>query len=100
MKYIGETSRNIKKRLYEHKLDISLDHRNNALFQHISKTNHHFNFYAATMLAYNDNKSWRQIFEAGAISLLSSVNKLPQFFNVSDFLSNLILNSYDISNFD
>ena len=81
MKYIGETFRNLKKCLYEHKRDIRLGNFNNALFLHISEINHNFNFDAATMLAHIHNKRLRQIFEARAISLLCSVNSHSGFFN-------------------
>ena len=47
--------------------------QNITLFLHISKTDHKFDFNAATMLVISITKS-RQIFEADAISLLSSVN--------------------------
>ena len=80
------------------KVDIECFGYNNIL-QDI-KTNHNFNLNAATMLAHiHDNRS-RQIFEAIAISILSSVNTRPRFFNLSLFLGKLVLNSYNISNFN
>ena len=45
-----------KKRLYEHKRDITLGNFNDALFLHMIKTNHNFNFNAAAMLAHIHNK--------------------------------------------
>ena len=99
MKYIGEIARNLNKRLYEHKRDIRLDNSNNALFLHISKTKHNFNFNAGTMLAHIHNKRLRKIFKASSISLLSSVNTGPGFFNLSPFFT-LILKSYNTSNFN
>ena len=62
LKYIGKTSRNIYKHLYEHKSDIRSDNLNNALCLHISKTDHNFDFNAATMLAHIYNKRLRHIF--------------------------------------
>ena len=100
MKYIGKTVRNLKKWLYEHKCDIRLGNSNNPLFLRISKTNHNFNFYAAAISAPIHNKRLRQIFEASAISPLSSVNICSEFFNLSPFLGKLVLNSYNISNFN
>ena len=52
LKYISETSRNINKHLYEHKRNIRLGNLYNALFLHISKTDHNFDFNAATMFAH------------------------------------------------
>ena len=96
MKYISETSRNLKN-LYEQKRDIRLCNSNNALFILISKTNHDFNFNAATMLAHIHNKRLRQIFEASTNLLLSSVNNRPSFFNQSPFFGKLVLNSNNIT---
>ena len=86
----------MKKRLSELKHYIRLDNSNNALFLHISKTNHNFNFNVATMLAHIHNKRLRQIFEANNISLISSVNTPPGFFNVSLFFGRLVLNCDNI----
>ena len=90
----------LKKHLYEHKCDIRLGNSINALFQHISKTNHNFNFNAATMLTHIHYKRLRQIFEVSDILLLSSINSHPNFFHLSSFFGKLVLNSYNISNFN
>ena len=55
-------SRNIHKYIYKHRRDVRVDNLNNALLQHISESNHNFDFNAATMLAYIHNKRLRQIF--------------------------------------
>ena len=86
----------LKERQYEYKRDIWLGNSNNELFLHISKTNHNFNFNTDTILAHIHNKILRQIFENSAISLFSSVNICPGFFNLSPFLGKLVLNSYNI----
>ena len=78
LKYLGETSRNIHKRIYEYKRDIRVGNLN-ALLQHISKFDHNFDFNAATMLAYIHNKSLKQIFEASEILRYQSVYN-PQAF--------------------
>ena len=93
-KYIGETSRNLKKRLYEHKRNIKFGDSNNCLFQHISKTQHMFNFRNASMIAYIHNKRLRQIFEASAISNIPNINSRSGFFNISAHLGKTIINSY------
>ena len=82
-KYIGETSRNLHGRLKEHKRDIRIGNLNNALFQHISKSNHNLHFDFAKMPIYIHDKRLRRIFEAGAISLCNSVNTRPGFYNIS-----------------
>ena len=48
----------------KYKRYIRLGNLNNALFLHIYKTDHNFDFNAATMLAHNDHKRLKQIYEA------------------------------------
>ena len=55
-RYTGKTLRNIRKRLYEYRREIRVGNLNNALLQHISKSDHNFNFNAATMLAHPQEK--------------------------------------------
>ena len=78
-KYIGKTSRNLHVRLKEHKRDVRIGNLNNALFQHISQSNHNFDFNSAKMLISIHNKRLRRIFEAAAISLFNSLNTHPGF---------------------
>ena len=96
LKYIGETSRNLHIRLKEHKRDIRIGNSNNALLVHTSQHNHNIDFNSAKMLTYIHNKNLRRIFEAAAISFLSSLNTRPGFYNISPYLSKHILNSYNI----
>ena len=85
MKYIGETVRNLRKRLYAYKCGNS----NNAPFQHVAKIKHYFNFNAATMLAHIHNNRFRQIFEVSYILVFTSVNTRPRFFNLSPFFGKI-----------
>ena len=96
LKYIGETSRNLQIRLKEHKKDIRIGNLNNALFQHISLSNHNLDFTSAKMLIYIHNERQRRILEAAAISLCNSLNTRPGFYNISPYSSKSILNSYNI----
>ena len=89
LKYIDETSRNFHVRLKEHKRDIRIGNLNNALFQHISQSNHNFDLNSAKMLIYIHNKRLRRIFEAVAISLCNSLNTRPGFY-ISPYLSKYI----------
>ena len=93
LKYIGEASH---VHLKEHKRDITIGYSNNALFLHISQSNHNFDFNSAKMFIYIHNKSLRQIFEVAAISFSNSLNTYPGFYNISPYLSKSILNSYNI----
>ena len=89
LKYFDETSRNIHKRLNDHRKDISVGNLNNALLQHNSKLDHNFDFNAATMLVYIHNKRLRWIFEAGAIPVYPSKTTDPVFTISSRIWGNL-----------
>ena len=82
LKCIGETSRNLHIRLKEHKRDIRIGNSNNALLLHTSQHIHNIDFNSAMMLTYIHNKNLRRIFEAAAISFLSSLNTRPGFYNI------------------
>ena len=96
VKYIGETSQNLHVCLKEPKRDIRIGNLNNALFQHISQSNHNFDFNSVKMLIYIHNKRLRRIFKAAAISLFNSLNTRPGFYNISPYLNKSILNRYNI----
>ena len=96
LSYIGETSRNLHVHLKEYKRDFGFGNLNNALLQHISQSNHNFDFNPAKKLIYIHHKRLRRIFVTGAILLCNSVNTRPGFYNISPYLSKSILNSYNI----
>ena len=48
------------------------------------------------MLTYIQSKNLRRIFEAAAILFLKSLNTRPGFYDISPYLSEYILNSYNI----
>ena len=70
LKYIGKTSRNLHIRLKEHKRDISIGNLNNTLLQHISQSNHIFNFNSAKWFIYIHKKRLRQIFRGQCLFTL------------------------------
>ena len=51
------------------------------------------------MSAHIQPKRLRQIFEASAFSLLSTINTRPGIINLSPSKDKSVLNSYSISNF-
>ena len=67
---------------------------NNALFLHISKSNHNLDFNSAKMLIYIHNKSLRRIFEAAAILLIYSLNTRPGFYVLHLIISRLFCTDY------
>ena len=63
LKYIGETSRKLHMCLKEQKRDKRIGNLNDALFLHISQSNHNFDFNSA-------------------ISIFNSLNTRPGFYNI------------------
>ena len=96
LKCIGETSQNLHVHLKEHKRDIRIGNLKNALFQHISQSNHNFDFSYAKTLIFIQNKRIRRIFEAAFISLSNSLNTRPGFYTIPPYWSKSILSSYTI----
>ena len=96
-KYIGETSRSLKHRILEHKYCIKSGNLNNALFCHISSTNHNINFDKSSVIVNVHNKRLRQILEASVISSCNNMNLRLGFFHLHSSLSKLILKNLNIS---
>ena len=94
-KYIGEASRNIRKRLFAHRRDIRVGYLNNALLQHISESGHNFVFNAASIIATIPNKRSRRDFEVGD-SFCQSISGRPRFYSILPCLGKLILNCFNI----
>ena len=81
--------------VFQHDLSARIGNSNNALFLHISQSNHNFDFNSVKMLIYVHNKTLRRIFEAATISFFNSLNTRPDFYNISPYLTKSILNSYN-----
>ena len=84
--------------LLERRWDIKVGNLNDALLQHFSQPDHNFDFNSARMLVYIHNKRLRQIFAASVILFYNSLNTRLGFYNISSYLSESILNSYNIFN--
>ena len=63
-KYIGETGKEITKRIAEHQRAVRRGDSNSNIFSHIFETKHNINWSNASILAQNDNNRSRKLLEA------------------------------------
>ena len=95
--YIGETQRELKKRLDEHKRDIKNNNPVNALFSHILQHDHSFNFKHAKLIKFIQNKSFRRLLESALITNSNTIKQRNGFYNLSPLISKIILNEQNIN---
>ena len=76
--YIGQTGRDLKKRIYEHQRCITKADTNNALFLHMHENNHHMQLHTSLINNCSDYYN-RNIIESALIylSLKNNVNIHP-----------------------
>ena len=94
--YIGETARNLKKRLYEHSKDLKFGNTSNSLVTHNLLTNHNFSLQKSSMIAFIHNRNIRRIVDSSAISILNTLPQRPGFYKISPFLARIILKNFNI----
>ena len=62
--YIGETGRNLRTRIDEHKKDIVIGKENSLVYQHFRDTGHSFKFEETKVLQHNQNVWHRRRLES------------------------------------
>ena len=91
--YVGETSRSLSKRLYEHQRAIILSDLRNALVQHQEEFGHDPDFEKAKLLMTIHGKRSRQLYEAAFIMNKRVVKQRPGRFRLAKNLSTIIINN-------
>ena len=61
--YIGQSGRQLKKRISEHKYYIKVGNENSALVEHINVSDHSFNFTNVKILDRENNRTKREFLE-------------------------------------
>ena len=84
--YVGETGRSFQVRLREHRDDIRLGRERNAIFKHVSNTNHHIDWTSAKTLYHHSSKFERLVVESSLIKTLPNFNNMASTLAV-DYLS-------------
>ena len=89
--YIGETSRPIKKRLYEHKRALKIDDHSNALTTHRNAAGHNFDFPNTKVIKFVKQLDKRRCIESAAILQNDTIAQRPGCFNIFPHLAKLIM---------
>ena len=94
--YIGETQRNLEKRIYEHQRSIKANDDRNFLFFHLLELQHTFDLSQATLIKPTHSKTSRRLLESAVISKRNHIKQRPGFYQISPYLANIILNENKI----
>ena len=93
--YIGETKRNLPKRINENRRDFKSSHLFNCLVIHNILTNHTFDFQYTNHISLIYNKNERTIIESSATSYCTTIKQKPEFFKITPFLAKMMLKNFN-----
>ncbi len=94
--YIGETGRTVRKRVSEHRYDISKKKESSALAMHVKNEKHDINFDSAKLVYRCNNTTKRRIVESSLISVSNTLNLNKGFYLINNFASNCITKCLDL----
>ena len=77
LSYYGESSRNLRKHIAEHKRDLKYDVTSNSIVKHNPEKNHRPNLSLAKIVKYCNNPRLHKILESAVISTHNSYNHRP-----------------------
>ena len=72
--YVGETGRNLDKRMYEHKRDIRVGNESSGVFCHVRDYNHSIDFQGSKLVFKSKNYIKRRIVESSLITSIPNFN--------------------------
>ena len=72
--YVGETGRNLDKRMYEHKRDIRVGNESSGVFCHVRDFNHSIDFQGSKLVFKSKNYVKRRIVESSLITSIPNFN--------------------------
>ena len=72
--YVGETGRNLDKRMYEHKRDIRVGNESSGVFCHVRDSNHSIDFQGSKFIFKSKNYVKRRIVESSLITSIPNFN--------------------------
>ena len=94
--YFGETSRDIKTRIREHKRDLINDNTLNALVQHRNEHDHNFDLKNAHVVKFIHNIKTRRCLESSLISHFETIQQRPGFYQIAPNLAKQILKQHNL----
>ena len=89
--YVGETSLKLKDRLQPHDRALKIHDRLNALVVHRESTHHAIDLKGAKIICNVTDVTKRRIIEAAAIDRATTMKQRPGFYNISPYISEMIL---------
>ena len=90
--YIGETSRGLATRIYEHRNDVRHHRTHNAMVVHIEETGHLPDWQSAYTIDKGLKKQDRKIIEAAHITTNKNINTATGFFKLGKVTAQMIIN--------
>ena len=93
---MGETQRNLEKRIYENKRSIKLNDDRNALFSHVLDLKHTYKFSQAALIKAIYCKKSCRLLESAFISKTKHIKQRSRFFQISPYFSDTICHENNI----
>ena len=94
--YIGETSRDVKSRIYEHKRDLIKNNTLNALVQHRNFSEHNFNLKNTKIIKYIHSTNARRCIESAMILCEKTIPQRIGHFQLALPIAKLILKQHKL----
>ena len=95
--YIGETYRDLGKRIKEHTHNLKTDNELSALVTHRNKHDHNFKLKEAKIIHHENDKKRRRILEAAVIATTNTIKQKPGFFQIANPLAHKLVKTYKIN---
>ena len=89
--YVGETGREFKTRLREHKDNVRLGRESSALFTHVRDSNHAIDWGGAGLVYKSRDTNKRLVVESALIKTLPNFNNLGGVSSIDKASSSIIL---------
>ena len=93
---IGETGRNYKQRLSEHKRAVRNGDQNNAVFVHMSENNHAVDWDNSKLICKVREEKKRKIIESATINLIKNVNLSDGFYKFDCLTSRYVIEAANL----
>ena len=89
--YYGQSARNLRKRINEHKRDLRSGQTNNSIVKHNYELNHSPRFESAKVLKFCNDPRRRKILESAIIAIYPNINHRPGSYNLVNNIARKII---------
>ena len=98
--YVGETSRPIKMRIYEHRRSLKIDDHSNALTIHRNTVGHNFDLLNTHIIKNEQHKNRRKCIESALILQSNTITQRPGNSNICNLLARKIITELKLQTSD